>query len=222
MTVQAQDDADHHRHPDVGRWEKLPQTTWAVLGLLSFGRPLTGYQLKKWADAILAFFYWSPAVSQIYSELRRLESLGLASSELVAGKETHQKRVYAITPAGRDALEWWQAEVDVEPPMLKHTVALRVWLGHMANPTRLTDLLREHATRCSALATAADSAAEVSESEPDFRFPAIVAEWAASYYRSEVLHAENLLNQVESLSAAERGPDGSTGETESATGGDTA
>ena len=216
MTVQAKDDAN----PDVLRWEKLPQTTWAVLGLLSFGRPLTGYQLKKWADAILAFFYWSPAVSQIYSELRRLESMGLAESELVAGKETHQKRVYAITPAGREALTWWQAEVDVEPPMLKHTVALRVWLGHMADPSRLTGLLREHADRCTALATAADAAAEASESEPDFRFPAMVAEWAASYYRSEVRHAENLLSQVESLSASELGPRESSVGTAAATGPD--
>jgi len=51
----------------------LPATGYAVLGLLSFGRELTGYELKQWADGSLRFFYWSPAVSQIYSELKRLE-----------------------------------------------------------------------------------------------------------------------------------------------------
>ena len=53
--------------------EVLPATAWAVLGELSFGRELSGYDIKKWADASLRFFYWSPAISQIYRELRRLE-----------------------------------------------------------------------------------------------------------------------------------------------------
>ncbi|MFI8792971.1 hypothetical protein [Streptomyces sp. NPDC055105] len=53
--------------------DDLPPTAWAVLGLLSFPGERTGYELKKWADASLRFFYWSPAISQIYAELRRLE-----------------------------------------------------------------------------------------------------------------------------------------------------
>ncbi|MCP3818723.1 hypothetical protein NLX86_11540 [Streptomyces sp. A3M-1-3] len=51
-----------------------------MLGLLSFPGARTGYELKKWADASLRFFYWSPAISQIYAELRRLETLGYATS----------------------------------------------------------------------------------------------------------------------------------------------
>ena len=62
----------------------LPATAWAVLGLLSFGRDLTGYDLKKWADSSLRFFYWSPAISQIYGELRRLESLGYVETPMLA------------------------------------------------------------------------------------------------------------------------------------------
>ena len=50
---------------------RLPATAWAVLGILAFDRELSGYQVKQWADASLTFFYWSPAVSQIYAELKR-------------------------------------------------------------------------------------------------------------------------------------------------------
>jgi len=57
--------------------EELPTTAWAVLGLLSFGRELSGYELRKWADASIRFFYGSPAMSQIYRELRRLEAVGI-------------------------------------------------------------------------------------------------------------------------------------------------
>ncbi|MGR6999542.1 PadR family transcriptional regulator [Yinghuangia aomiensis] len=59
---------------------KLPNTAWAVLGLLSMPGERSGYDLKKWADASLRYLYWSPALSQIYTELKRLEQLGFAVS----------------------------------------------------------------------------------------------------------------------------------------------
>ena len=55
-------------------------TAYALLGLLSFDRELSGYDLKKWADSSLRFFYWSPATSQIYVELKRLEKLGFVTA----------------------------------------------------------------------------------------------------------------------------------------------
>ena len=66
--------------------EPLPNlrpTSWAVLGLLSFGEELSGYDLKKWADWSLRFFYWAPSYSQIYGELRKLEEIGYATSRVV-------------------------------------------------------------------------------------------------------------------------------------------
>ena len=54
----------------------------AVLGLLSFG-PQSGYDLKQFADASISHFYWSPAKSQVYSELRRLRAAGLVTEQHV-------------------------------------------------------------------------------------------------------------------------------------------
>ena len=62
---------------------KLSGTANAVLGLLSFGTELSGYDLKKWADHSLSLFFWSPASSQIYAELRRLEAPGYVTSRQV-------------------------------------------------------------------------------------------------------------------------------------------
>ena len=36
----------------MSRDKSLPATGYAVLGLLSFGRELSGYELKKWADLV--------------------------------------------------------------------------------------------------------------------------------------------------------------------------
>ena len=40
---------------------RLPTTSYAVLGLLSFRGAMSGYDLKKWSDFSLRFFFWSPA-----------------------------------------------------------------------------------------------------------------------------------------------------------------
>ncbi|MDJ0428984.1 PadR family transcriptional regulator, partial [Rhodococcus fascians] len=41
----------------------LRSTSWPVLGILSFGEELSGYDLKKWASYSVRFFYWSPSFS---------------------------------------------------------------------------------------------------------------------------------------------------------------
>src|SRR5690625_292417 len=93
----------------------LRTTSWAVLGLLSFGSELSGYDLKKWADWSLRFFYWAPSFSQIYGELRKLEELGYATSRVVSKDDVRGKRLYSITDRGTQAMARWAEESDVEP-----------------------------------------------------------------------------------------------------------
>ncbi len=108
----------------------LPTTAWAVLGMLSHADELSGYDLKKWADWSLQFFYWSPSFSQIYAELKRLEKHGYATSRTVVHEDgVRGKRMYAITPEGRAAAANWVNHAPVEAPVLKHSVMLRAWGG---------------------------------------------------------------------------------------------
>ena len=93
--------------------------------------PLSGYDLKRWADHSLRYFFWSPAQSAIYSELRRLEDLGyvrtVGSTE---GPRARQR--YRITAAGRRALAAWVAS-STPPPIVKDHALLKVWLGHVTD-----------------------------------------------------------------------------------------
>lgn len=172
----------------------LPATAWALLGLLSFDRELSGYDLKNWADHSLAFFYWAPAPSQIYAELRRLERLDLATSRAEPG-DSRKKRLFRITPAGTVALRAWLAESDPGVPMLKHGPALRVWLGHLLEPDRLRELVIEHRSRVEALADRAAEAADRAE-ELGWKHPAIVTRWSSRYYRSQAELATELLDDL--------------------------
>jgi DNA-binding PadR family transcriptional regulator len=178
---------------------KIPATAWAVLGILSFGRELTGYDIKNWSDAILHFFYWSPATSQIYTELRRLEDLGLVSSRTVARDEVRDKTVYAITPIGTEALRSWQATVDAEAPVLKHGVLLRIWLGHLAEPDRLREQIAEHHARLLAELTSAKESQEQADAQPDWAYPALVASWAVRRIESEIELTDSMLIDLDRL-----------------------
>ena len=66
----------------AGEEPSLPLTAWAVLGVLAFPGERSGYEIKSWADRSLRFFYWSPALSQVYRELRRLEDIGYVTASL--------------------------------------------------------------------------------------------------------------------------------------------
>ncbi len=113
---------------------KLPTTSYGILGLLSFGER-SGYDLSKLADQSIGFFF-SPAKSQIYSELRRLVSLGYATERRVAQERRPDKRLYAITDEGREALREWLENPEVEPDEFKSPLLLKLFFG--AETTRET------------------------------------------------------------------------------------
>lgn len=178
---------------------KIPATAWAVLGILSFGRELTGYDIKNWSDAILHFFYWSPATSQIYTELRRLEELGLVTSRTIARDDVREKTVYAVTENGVTALQNWQAGVDAEATVLKHGVLLRVWLGHLAEPNRLRDQVLDHRLRLAKELDAAKDSSTQADAQPDWAYPALVASWAVRRIESEIELTDAMLVDLDRL-----------------------
>ncbi len=78
--------------------------TPVILGLLSHG-PRSGYEIKAVVDRSTRFF-WAASYGQIYPELRRLEREGLVEGE-DAPSGRRARRVYRLTPAGRDELDAW-------------------------------------------------------------------------------------------------------------------
>ena len=177
---------------------ELPATAWAVLGILSFDRELSGYQVKRWADHSLTFFYWSPAVSQVYGELKRLEERGFVVGRDVA-EEQRTTRVYRITDEGRTALTAWLEDSPVEPPVLKHGVLLRLWLGHLSSPARLRDVVEQHRKGVEAVLADLESDERQAEQVPEWEYPAVVLRWGEAYYRNELVQIGQLLAELDAL-----------------------
>ncbi|MDV8010643.1 PadR family transcriptional regulator [Rhodococcus sp. IEGM 1241] len=177
----------------------LRPTSWAVLGLLSFGSELSGYDLKKWADWSLRFFYWAPSFSQIYSELRNLESHGFATSRVVTTNDVKGKRLYKITEAGTAAVAQWANESPVEAVVLKHGVMLRMWLGHLGDPDKLQAVLTEHRDLSEKMRVRAVADAEGASEEPGWAYPELVLRWSEMYYESERDRADWMLENLARL-----------------------
>lgn len=169
----------------------LPATAYAVLGMLSFGQELSGYELRRWA-LNLRFFYWSPAQSHIYRELRRLRRHGYVEERTVPQPGRPDKRLYRVTEAGLAAFRDWEERAEVEPPQLKHSVALRLFFGHQASPERLRALLDDYSVF---VRRQIDELRTVHEGIADsdvFTYPTLVAEWGFAYFEAELAAVERI------------------------------
>jgi DNA-binding PadR family transcriptional regulator len=79
----------------------------AVLAALLEG-DASGYQLAKRFDVSVANF-WSATPQQLYRELEQLEGAGLVAGRVVEQRRRPNKRVFTLTPAGRDELRAFTA-----------------------------------------------------------------------------------------------------------------
>jgi len=113
---------------------------YAVLSLLS-REDLSGYDLKRWMERPLGYF-WSARHSQIYPELARLEEEGFATHHVVEQRERPDKKVYGITTAGREVLREWVTE----PPSSQATrdeLVLKAYSIWLAEPDDAAALFEE-------------------------------------------------------------------------------
>jgi len=78
---------------------------YAILGFLSY-KPFSGYDLKKVFDNSVRHF-WYADQSQIYRTLARLTEQGWAEVEVFEQTDRPDRKVYSITPAGREELRGW-------------------------------------------------------------------------------------------------------------------
>ena len=79
----------------------------AILGLLA-QQPRHGYELRAAFEALVGGGeLWDVKPSQIYTTLSRLEEAGLVHQDCVEQDGGPEKRIYSLTPGGRDELVEW-------------------------------------------------------------------------------------------------------------------
>ncbi len=195
--------------PEVERQEATT-TGYALLGLLSLRGELSGYQLKQLADRTLKFFWVSPAMSQVYSELKRMAREGLVERRRQTdGRGTW---LYRVSQAGDLALKQWLQAEQVDFPGLKHGVALRLFLAHLSGPSQPVRLLDGYQDQLQARLLELREIRASLGTPPRFPYPALVAEWGIRLYTEE-LDSVNRVRQALSqrLTASPLTPPGGDG-----------
>jgi PadR family transcriptional regulator, regulatory protein AphA len=119
---------------------------YVLLGGLSY-QPLTGYQLKQFVDTSTKHF-WYAQTSQVYRTLDTLEKEGLLTSQIQEQEDRPDRRLYHITPAGRDDLKMWLAQPMTEIEPTKDSLLVRLFFSaQLDKDTVLTQLRLQRSLR---------------------------------------------------------------------------
>ncbi len=186
--------------------QDLPTTSYALLGLLSFGDELSGYELKQRADRTLRFYWGAPAMSQVYTEAGRLADLGLVDvTDNPSGWRTTRR--YRINDDGLAALRSWLTTTEPDFPVLKHPVALRLLLGHLVDPEHVRAMMQRYVVMLDEQRADLQAVLDGIDGRPGMEFPSMVARWGLSYYDGEAATATGLASTVSGAAAGDSSDD---------------
>jgi len=88
-----------------------PSTEYVLLGAL-FSGPKHGYEIMQFLETALEST-WQVSTSQLYLLLKRLEHVDLLESNLETQEMRPSKRIFYLTPKGKEAfLEWLRSPVE--------------------------------------------------------------------------------------------------------------
>ncbi|GAA4368018.1 PadR family transcriptional regulator [Paeniglutamicibacter cryotolerans] len=114
---------------------------YALLALLNV-EPMTGYDLYKVFESSVGHVWHAPD-SQIYPELKRMESEGLLLGEDIPWGQRGKKRQYHVTKAGTEAFSAWM-NTTMEYARVREPAHLRAAYMEWAEPEAAREQMRAH------------------------------------------------------------------------------
>ena len=177
---------------------RLTQTAHIVLGMLSYGHELSGYDIRQWVMRSHGALYKAPAHSQIYGELERLVDAGLVTARAVAQDDNPDKIVHALTDAGRAALHEWVETANVAPPVIKHPLAVQTSFAAGVDATKLIERLQEHIDTTIAMLDDLEDMAVGLTGDADAALAKVVIDWALGIRQADVAGATRAQEELRS------------------------
>ncbi|HEX2924750.1 MAG TPA: PadR family transcriptional regulator [Ruminiclostridium sp.] len=122
---------------------KNSKTKYAVLGVISLLGPMSGYDIKKFCDQAISYF-WNENFGHIYPVLAQLESDGLIIRS--DSGEDSRKKSYLITDDGRKELKEWLVEpVEYQPE--RSELLLKLTFGNQMQDKDIISMLEAAKSR---------------------------------------------------------------------------
>jgi DNA-binding PadR family transcriptional regulator len=116
----------------------------AVLAALLEGEA-SGYELSKRFDVSVANF-WSATPQQLYRELERLHAAGLLDARVVEQERRPNKRVFALTEAGRAEVFAYTAR-PARPPAVRDELLVKLQAFDAGDTEAIAAALEERLAR---------------------------------------------------------------------------
>ena len=122
----------------------------AILGLLQYNEPMTGYDLKtQHFDESIGYF-WPADQAQVYRTLDKMAEEGWVESRIEVQEGRPNRKIYAITGAGRDELRRWLTEHHSMPPVREPFLIQLYFAGILPND-QIQEILAERLKKHQAL-----------------------------------------------------------------------
>ena len=173
----------------------LPTSSYVILGLLSFAER-SGYDLKRFADISIKHFFWSPASSQIYAELRRLESIGFIAQREVEQERRPDKRLYKISPDGREALQRWLVRPELEPEVLKSSLMLNLFFGSLMPVENIIEQIERYRESLMEVITEFEVTEAMIKDSEEYFFPYLTVKCGIARAKATLAWTEEVLEQL--------------------------
>ena len=122
---------------------EVPDTTFAVLGLIDKVPGPSGYELVAVAGRSFAHF-WPISQTLLYRELDRLTRLGWITGTRVEQLHAPSKWTYHITEAGQQALAGWLATPTPATSGFRSGALLRFFFAYRMHPDQVRSLLADY------------------------------------------------------------------------------
>ena len=179
---------------------KLCQTTYVILGVLSFHPRQSGYHIRKTIEGSVGYF-WNESFGQIYPTLKKLLADGLIMEDGPRGPKGSQE--YSITEAGKNALaEWLELPSRNAPP--RNEFLLKLFFGMHAPPQvslkHLEDFRRKIQEMLNQLLELEKLAAEYSQHQPGSFYAMLTLDFGLAQLRSAMAWSEMAIDKISKLS----------------------
>jgi PadR family transcriptional regulator, regulatory protein AphA len=117
------------------------ETSPSLLGILSLG-PMSGYDIKKTVAESIGYF-WNESYGQIYPLLKRYAAQGLVTLRVERNSGKPDRRVYALTAAGRAELARW-LRLPPKAPAQRNELLLKLFFGGRMARADAEQLVQAH------------------------------------------------------------------------------
>lgn len=173
---------------------------FVVLGLLAL-RAMSVYELNKALERGVTLFY-SASLGSLNAALNKLLGKGWVAEEAKV-EHGRRKRVFSLTPAGRQALQAWLGS-DIEEEKVKEPALTRLYfMGLLPLPERLPPLrahvqnLRQRLAALKAIHQEAAARPVPARLSEIYECQRLTLQYGLDYYAFSLRWYENLLKDLE-------------------------